>query len=631
MALLPEGFEIEKKGLTMPEGFQVETLKEDFIGASVIEPARAVISSFNTAVEGGIAGIFQALNPFAEEGAGAKTVREFQEGAFTPETAAGKEGLANLGAFVQAGIDIVNFPISGLAGLTELISGQGIDQAVQTVKSVQEKGVSSTAGNRVFEETGSPLAATIAEVVPSAAVELLALKGVGQAAKQTQRAAETIKTAVAPSVGKALEATKDVSQALFNFQSPTKQKIAQLIQEGTGDVATARFKLAEGETFKPKTKLGQFISSGAPKVVTDSAAVEAIKQGFDKGVIAAIKGSSKADKSNMEIMVNIAKRSKENKRFGVLNRPSDRVGDILMGRLDIVRKANRAAGSEIDKVARSLKGSPVDVTEIGEQFTKTLLEMDVKITPDLKLDFSGSIIEGVTGAEKVITNVFNRMQRKQVPDANEVHQLKRFIDEQITFGKNAEGLAGSAERALKDLRFSIKEKLNNEFPAYGEANLVYSETIRALDAFQDVAGRKMDLTGPNADKATGTLMRRLMGNAQSRIRLLDSIREIEAVAKKHGGFGGPLKIKGKVAKGLENDLITQVLFADELDAVFGPAARTSLQGEFDRVIKKSFEAAARRGAVDIGIEVVSKVVKKSRRINEANAFKSIKELLKQGK
>ena len=221
MAVLPEGFTLDKPPSALPEGFEVEQPKEDFVGASVIEPARAIASSFGRSVTGGIAGTLQALNPFAEEGEGARTVKEFTEGAFKPETQAGKEGLEALGSLVQKGVDIVNFPISGLAGLTELISGQGIDQAVDTIKSVQDKGVSSTAGRRVFEETGSPLAATIAEVAPEAAIELIGLKGAGQAIKQADKipgAAKAVEEAISPTV----EAAKDVSKALFSFQSPTK-------------------------------------------------------------------------------------------------------------------------------------------------------------------------------------------------------------------------------------------------------------------------------------------------------------------------------------------------------------------------------------------------------------------------
>jgi hypothetical protein len=71
------------------------------------------------------------------------------------------------------------------------------------------------------------------------------------------------------------------------------------------------------------------------------------------------------------------------------------------------------------------------------------------------------------------------------------------------------------------------------------------------------------------------------------------------------------------------------LFASELDEVFGPAARTSLQGEFDAVMKRSARAAtSQAGALDVAVDVVAAGVNKARNINEEAAFKAIRDLLK---
>jgi hypothetical protein len=137
----------------------------------------------------------------------------------------------------------------------------------------------------------------------------------------------------------------------------------------------------------------------------------------------------------------------------------------------------------------------------------------------------------------------------------------------------------------------------------------------------------MDLQGPNADKATGTLMRRLMSNAQSRVNLLDALTEIEAVVKKHGG-SDLLRIEGKTTKAVPDNLEVLVLFADELDSVFGPAARTSLQGQFDQALKQGVRATSTKaGAADVAASAAGKAVEKARGINPKNAIKSIKALL----
>ena len=644
MATLPEGFAVERSATALPEGFQVEQQQAQdqniFTNQAIIEPVRAIASGLSRSIVGGLAGTLQALNPFAEEGEGARAVKEFTEGAFKPETKEGKEALENLGALVQKGIDIVNFPISGLLGLNELIIGQGLDQAVSTIKSVQEKGVASTAGQRVFEETGSPLAATIAEVLPEAALEIVGLKGAGKAvtetAKQAGRIPEALKAAL-PVVKEVAEDVKDVSEALFNFQSPTKQKIAELIQEGSTDAETARFKLADGEAFEPTTKLGQFIDTGKPKVVLDRVANETIKQGFDEGVIAAVKGASDADRIKLLEMVDIMEKTKKNALFALDNRPSDVAGNTFNNRVSIVVDANKEAGKRLDDVANSLKGQFVDHSPAMNSFIDDLEAIGVSLVKNekgsLKPDFKGSDVEGLAGPELAINRIVNRLASIETPDAHSIHRVKRFIDEQVSFGKSAEGLTGRTESILKNLRRNLDGILDEKFPDYNEVNTVYSETIGAIDTLQSSIGKKIDLTGPNAKKALGTKLRTLMGNGQNRVNLMDSIKEIDDMAKRHGGFGkllldAPADVKAK----LKEDLMTQVLFVDELDRVFGPVARTSFQGQIDQAIQRGAGAVtSKQGAVDVAIDLAGAAAEKARGINETGAFKSIKELLKGNK
>jgi len=481
------------------------------------------------------------------------------------------------------------------------------------------------------------------------------------------KGAKTVAGAI-PSVVEAAETAKVAVPALFKRQSATKQKIAQLIKQGSTDDITAQFKLekpkagvvepdvtirapdtpllgspeeilqqAEKQARQAKTaeRLKKTLNIGGPRVVKDPLAIEAVTQGFDEGVIAPIKAATKGTKSDALQMVNIAENISNNKLFGMRNRPSDVTGDLLMSRLNVVRQANRNAAKKLDSTAKSLKGKRFDASSATDSFVDSLDAMGIKLArgPEgsVELDFKGSDIEGLSGPEAVLNRVVKRMSGTKAPDAFEAHKLKRFIDEHVTFGKNAEGLAGRAELSLKKLRRDIDKQLDDNFPDYNEVNTQFAETIGVLDRFQDVAGRKMNLTGDNAEKATGTLMRRLMGNAQSRIRLLDSIDEIEEAAGKFGGkLGEKLLIEGKVEKGLEKDLLTQVLFADELDSVFGPAARTSLQGEFDSVMKRTLRSTASRGGiVDIAVDVAGEVAERAKGINKEGAFKAIKELLKE--
>ena len=565
-------------------------LSPDFFGASIIEPARAIGSGLTRSIGGGWSGIAAAVIPGGRTGA--EQVEAVTAGTFQPQTEA---GLKTLGDLAQKGIDIVNFPISGLGGLLELITGGGLEQAVDTIKSVQERGVGVTAGERVFEETGSPLLATEAQVAPEAFVEILGFKGI----KPTQ--------------------------AAFTRQSATKQRIARLIEEGSTDVETAKFRLEEPKALpapetgtprvepdvlpdvsQPTSNLPEFLNVGTPRVRTDRIAVEAIKQGFDEGVIAAVKGATDADRLKLLEMVNIMERGTKNARFAALNRPSDIAGNALLERFNVVLNANKIAGKELDGIAQSLKGRQIDPGPAIDQFLDDLDSMGITLKRDNTVNFRGSDIEGLTAPEAAIKRVVRRLSSPQTLDAFELHRMKRFIDEIVTFGKQGEGLAGKTESILKNLRRNLDGILDEGFPEYNRVNTTFSETIGAIDAFQDVAGRKMNLTGPNASRATGTLMRRLLSNAQSRVTLLDAVDEIEKIAARHGGA-------------FDDDLLTQILFVDELDSVFGPVARTSFSGQIAQNIPRS--------KADLLDRAVQATVDTVRGVNQDAAFAAIKELL----
>lgn len=588
MASVPEGFELVDE--TIPEGFEVVEavpVEPDTL-AGIGDIAATTAAGLGKSAVEGIAGIGGLLM-----GKSAGESIEAAQAIGIPEVQLGEQGQAlvqNISEKFQASPQLV----------------QDVVNAVMTL--------GPSVGESVFQAAGSPLAATAASILPEALETAGGLRA-GKAAVST-----------AGDVAAAVEAPE-----IFTNQSPTKQRIAQKIAAGEFDRETAGFSL---ET--PKRTASDIINEvdqsglpiAKPRVQANIFEQEAIKQGFDKGVIASIKGAKQPDKLKMQQMVNIMERGKNKARFAATNRPSDVLGDSVMTRLRIVRKANKAAGQRLDEVAKSLKGKQVDFNPAVDSFVNdlddigiTLNRVDGVVIPD----FKGSDIEGLAGPESAINRIVKRMTSEKTPDAFEIHRMKKFIDEQVTFGKNAEGLAGKTESILKSLRRNLDQSLDSNFPEYDRINSAYSETIGALDAFQEVAGKKMNLTGPNADKATGTLMRRVLSNAQSRITLLDSVNEIERVAKKFENFRGkldPRLIEGpKGPSKINDDLLNQVLFVDELDSVFGTTARTSLQGQVEQAVKQ--------GPVGIAVEAAAKGAEKLRGINEENAFKAMKDLLRE--
>lgn len=569
---------------------------------ALAEPALTIASGIVAEPIAGIAGI-GALLP------GGRTPAEAIEATrgaltFEPRTEAGQAGLQRIGEGAQAAADVISQSAGGLTGLAKLATTGDLSKAVESSQRIQDIGITKALGEAGAEIAG-PVGGAIGEALPTAIGAVTGVRAIPQS-------------------------------SILKAPSAINTKIAELIEQGSADIITARFKKAEAPNGlnalpRQQTVLEKALNIGAPKIVKDKAATAAIRQGFDEGVIAAIKGSSKPDKRSMLKMTNILESGKKNARFAVTNRPTDVVGDALLKRLNIVRSANKLAGKNIDKVARSLKGKSVESGHVANRFSKNLHNMGVKLSVDSKGVvvplFKGSDIEGLSGPESAIKRVIKRMASGDgVPDAFDLHRLKRFIDEQVSFGKSAEGLTGKTENILKTLRFDIDGVLDTNFPAYDKVNTIYSDTIGAIDAFQKSAGGSINLSVDSSNKAIGTVLRRILGNTQSRLNLLDSIDEIERAARKYGS-GDKLLLKGLSLKGPKDDLLTLILFADELDSVFGATARTSFKGQIDQAIRTGARAAA--SPTEAGVGVIGSIAEKISGVSEGKAIEAIKKLLRE--
>ncbi len=235
----------------------------DFFGASVIEPALTIGSSIVAEPLAGIAGLIGSALP-GEEGQGADFVKQTSEAlTYKPKTQSGMEGLQAVGSAVQKGVDAANYPISGLAGLGELAAGQGLDQAVETIENVQNQGVSRTLGERIFEETDSPLAATIAYSAPTALLEYFGVKG-AKASKVpvSDDAIKTAKETVQKGFQKkgfrstyehGLDATQKEKQLIKAITEGNKEKVSAMI-DADPEIAKAMQDLGLKETGLPSAQ-----------------------------------------------------------------------------------------------------------------------------------------------------------------------------------------------------------------------------------------------------------------------------------------------------------------------------------------------------------------------------------------
>lgn len=551
---------------------------------SFVEPAASIGANVIGNIGSGLGGIYELIKTGDIDSA-ANAVQEMQSNIqqeYAPQTKAGKRGLENVtGALQSAEENIIQPAIAGTAGLADIALNpvsniaQGFDPAKQTVQAVKKQGLGDAAGSEVFEKTGSPLLATLAETF-----------------------GET-----APDLAGGLFAISKIDTPKFKPAkkiNPTQAKIAEEIKAGTADVDLVK-KMVD--------------QSG--NIVKDKKAIETIKQGFDEGVIATVKGSSATDKRRMAQMIDKLEKGKKNARYAAENRPADAVGESLLKQVDFIRKNNSDAGKQLSRVASKLKGEKADINTAVNSFIKDAEGMGVSFNDNFVPDFTGSTIETISPAKKLIKDITLKIRRNPNPDAFDAHQFKKFIDENVTFGKSAKGLGGKTEAIAKKLRSGVNESLGDSFLAYKEANTRFADTISVLESIQDASGSKVNLFGPNSEKALGTVLRRLMSNTQSRVNLIDSIKDIKYVSQKYGGS-------------FDDDILSQMLFADELDSMFGTAGRTTFAGQVQRGTKRALETAGGEGGVfRTAVDLTADAAEKLRGINEKNAIKSIKELLKE--
>jgi hypothetical protein len=448
--------------------------------------------------------------------------------------------------------------------------------------------------------TGGQIAATVAggllPSIPSAVRTLTQ-----QAAKQIAPAGAGIREQVEPTIRESLQSIKaTVGEKISPQDTATLKKV---ITQSPDSVDVVNFRVA------------------GTQVVPDNLAADAIKQGWKDGTIASIKAATEKDRLAMSKMLNIFKMGEKSERFRATKRPADILGDTVESRISFLTKANKEAGNEINKVANSqLRGRRVNFDPAINTFIDDLSALGVRVEVDsngvAKAILQGSDIQGDKQAQRVLNAVLERLSTVKPPDAYGIHTAKRFIDTQVDYGKQnlANPLTAQAERTLKNLRRNLNQTLGDTFPDYKAANAKYSDTVSTLDDLQKAAGTQINFESPNADKALGVAMRKLTSNYGTRANLIDALDQANQTATKYG-----MKI--------EDDVINQLIFVNELDRMFGAQAQTSLKGQVAEAMQTGVDIA-RGGGARRALELLAEGAENLRGINKENAVKAMEELLK---
>jgi hypothetical protein len=499
----------------------------------------------------------------------------------------------------------------GFASLGDLI-GKGVG--------LIGEGVSSMTPDVIEDEVINQLGIFFDQPLMQAGKEAIAAGGEAwdQFSQENPRAARNIEAVVNISGATGLGGLGKQSAGRYaRTYEPTKAREARQLIEGGESTATrnvtAPYRLEQVEGAEPTivSERGPLPKPEVPtRAVKNPTQQAAIKQGFDEGLVAMIREASPADRRNMLRSLEIMKDATEDKRFSMTNRTTDIAGESILDRYKLIRDVNEQAGAGIDDYAeKNLKGRAVDFAEPVQNFEESLQKLGVKFNDDLTLDFELSAIEDVAPAERILNQIVKRMRAPRQVTAYDVHNLKRFIDEQVSYGKATEGLTGRTINVIKNLRRELDGILDNKFPEYDKLNTTYAETIQAMDDFSTAIGRTIDPDSPSAATAIGTSLRGLGSNRQTRGRLVDSVSELNSLGNRYGSF--------------DDDVITQTAFTIDLDRIFGTKADTSLSGVLGEAAATmptstgQFVGAAARAAGN-----------KLRGVNQEKQFEAMRNLLK---
>lgn len=432
-------------------------------------------------------------------------------------------------------------------------------------------------------------------------------EGVTQAVTQPVATARQVVTGIEKAVTEPITTAKKaatvVKQAILDINPQKKKEITDTLINDPADTSVVNYRLVNNEP------------------VIDVPINEALKQGWKDGTLSTIKAATDKDRQAMTKMLNIFKMGEKNEKFRATKRPADILGDTVESRISFLTKANKEAGNEINKVANSqLRGQRVNFDPAINSFIEDLGALGVRVEVDsngvAKAILQGSDIQGDKQAQRVLNAVLERLSTVKPPDAYGVHTAKRFIDTQVDYGKRntANPLTSQAERTLKNLRRNLNQTLGDTFPQYKTANTKYSDTVTSLDDLQKAAGTQINFESPNADKALGVAMRKLTSNYGTRANLIDALDQASQTATKYG-----MKI--------EDDVINQLIFVNELDRMFGAAAQTSLKGQVAEAMQTGVDIA-RGDVASRALNLLAEKAENLRGVNRENAVKAMEELLK---
>jgi len=221
--------------------------------------------------------------------------------------------------------------------------------------------------------------------------------------------------------------------------------------------------------------------------------------------------------------------------------PIGAVGQPVVNKFNTLKEQTKKLGNQLDDIAEGLVGKPVNGRQgVLSTVDETLIKLRVSRTEGGVLDFVDSNLEGLGTNEDIINNIYRRLQKST--DANGLHQLKRYIDNNVDYGTTKGGFTGEAEKLIKGWRRAIDGVLDTEFPAYNKVNTELSKRLKPINDFKKFMKAATGLDEDLMNMSAGQLMRRIASNVRSNPEIRQVLRDLDNATD----------VKGKLAVNVES-------------------------------------------------------------------------------
>jgi len=539
----------------------------------------------------------------------------------SPKTEEGKTAMAGLQWLGEK----LMIPMSGYAGLSELIMTQDLDSAVASIAQVQsgERSMGDVLADANYAATGDPAWAAAVKTATDGLPLLIGARytqkpliqrRLDKQATQLQEKMRSI-TMQQPRNGQ----LQDVNgAAMADRQLMAIDKISQQQRRIDYD----EMKMIENEMRENPAYARQMVSSIASK--PDEAAAGVIKQGASKGAVANMKATTPETRKIMRNMLGNANDVLNDEGLAAELRPSMAMGDIVNRRIGYLNNKRKQVGAEINASVKNFGNEVIplnDSAPIANRFVDSLEDLGIELNEQtLAPLFDNSSVRDIPAFRKIIVDTMNDLSTRQMTP-RDLHFFKKRLDENISYGQKQEGLSAGVEIALQGLRADINGYLGRINPEYKAANESYAELKSALDNSENAFKIKKKLQlNPKLQEEydiqkIGQELRKTLSNYASGIDIRQTLTNIEDVTGKYG----------------LNDNV-QINRLISFDNMLNSMMPTLIPGGMKSTISQGIDSARlvaepKAAILERGAQLVGGVIDDMRGINESNASRAVNRML----